>query len=366
MLSACRVQISICLALLVSCCVALSLVDAQAEKPSNGEKVRFTTVDGVDIQGMFYPGKKTAATVMMLHALEEDSRKKNWISLAESLNEAGYGVLTFDFRGHGQSSDFEGTVFWKQPRNLASIKGAPRKEKLEFKDMSTAYYPVFVNDIAAAKAFLDNRNDAGGGCNTSSLIVLGAETGATLGALWLNAEWHRYQFTPQTFMTPAKISNIPEGKNVIGAIWLSASSKLGSRVVSLPRLLDTSGRVNATPMVFMYGENDAASKTTALACAKTIKGAKKGDKKYPLTDAVPVQADKLKGSGLLQKTLPTEKNIVEYVGTVFEAKGKEWEEHDFRKNEYVWLQPGTKTPIPAKLPTEKTLLFDTYERFLPQ
>ena len=50
---------------------------------SKGDKVRFTTVDGVEIQGLFYQGKKrNAPTVMMLHALGEDSRKKAWASLA--------------------------------------------------------------------------------------------------------------------------------------------------------------------------------------------------------------------------------------------------------------------------------------------
>ena len=40
-------------------------------------------------------------------------------------------------------------------------------------------------------------------------------------------------------------------------------------------------------------------------------------------------------------------------------------ERDFRKNQYVW-RLGNAAPLPAKLPNEKTLIFDTYERFLPQ
>ena len=52
--------------------------------------------------------------------------------------------------------------------------------------------PVLINDIAAVKCFLDRKNDTGA-CNTSSTILLGAETGATLGAIWLNAEWRRYK-----------------------------------------------------------------------------------------------------------------------------------------------------------------------------
>ena len=47
-------------------------------------------------------------------------------------------------------------------------------------------------------------------------------------------------------------------------------------------------------------------------------------------------------------------------------KGKEWEERDFRKTQYVWRLPGIATPIIAKQPNEKTLIFDTYERFMAQ
>jgi pimeloyl-ACP methyl ester carboxylesterase len=338
------------------------LSGAQEGTETRGEKVRFTTVDGVEIQGMFYQGKKrNGPTVMMLHALGEDSRKKAWTSLAETLNTADCSVLTFDFRGHGQSTTIDPSLFWKYPRNAASVRGAPKKESLDFKDMGKDYYPVLVNDIAAAKAFLDNRNDTGA-CSTSNLIVLGAETGATLGAIWLNAEWHRYVFTPAVLGTsPASIAKVPEGKDTIAAVWLSATSKLGSRTVSLPSVLDLAGRENATPMVFLYSEDDAASKNVAKACESKFKGKKK-DEKYRLTLALPIQGGgKLNGAALLQKSLSTEQNIVDYVKEVAEAKGNEWSEREFRKTQYVWRVPGV---VPSKLPNEKLLLFDTYERFI--
>jgi pimeloyl-ACP methyl ester carboxylesterase len=346
--------------------VAMSLSSAQEGSESKGEKIRFTTVDGVEIQGMFYGGKKrNDPTVMMLHALGEDSRKKGWVSLAETLNKEGCSVLTFDFRGHGQSTSIDSTLFWRQPRNAASVRGASlKKESIEFKDLGKDYYPILVNDIAAAKAFLDNRNDTGA-CSTSNLIVLGADTGATLGAIWLNAEWHRFVFTPAVLGTaPASIAKVPEGKDTIAAIWLSATSKLGSRTINLPALLDVAGRENAMPMAFMYSEDDSAAKAIAKACESKFKGKKKDDK-YRLTMTVPEKGGgKLTGAGLLQKSLDTEADIVTYIKGVAEAKGNEWSERDFRKTQYVWRIPGVAGAAPSKLPNEKLLLFDTYERFL--
>jgi alpha-beta hydrolase superfamily lysophospholipase len=341
--------------------------DKQEKTESRGEKVRFTSVDGVELQGIFYQGsKRNNPTILMLHALGEDSRKKAWASLAETLNAAEFSVLTFDFRGHGQSTAIDPTQFWKFGRNASSVKGAPKKETIEFRDMRTDYYPVLVNDIAAAKAFLDNRNDTGV-CNTSSFIVLGADTGATLGAIWLNAEWHRYVLTPGKMIgfmvTPPTIAKTPEGKDNIAAIWLSAASKLGSRTISFASLLDTAGRENAMPMFFLYSEDDTAGKNIAKACETKFKGKKKDDK-YRFTAAVPVKGGgKLTGAGLLQKTLGTDEEIVGYIKGVAEAKGNEWSEREFRKTEYVWAIPGTRVPVPAKLPNEKLLIYDTYERF---
>ena len=371
MLSSCRMQLLAGLPVLAGLFVINGFGKAQEE--SKGEKIRFTTVDGVEIHGMFYTGsKRNAATIMMLHKLDEDSRKKAWISLAETLNKEGCSVLTFDFRGHGQSGTIvEPALFWSQPRNMQSVKGGgQKKEILEFKDMKTDYYPVLVNDIAAAKAFLDNRNDTGV-CNTASLMVLGADTGAILGAIWLNAEWHRYAFTPPMplmgIFQPVNPRPTPEGKDTIAAIWLSPTSKLGSRTISMSNLLDKPGREYAVPMFFMYSVEDSAGKAIAKACEAKFKGAKKKDDKYRFTvTALIPDSGKLTGAGLLQKSLKTEEFIVEYVQGVAEAKGNEWGERDFRKNQYIWFYPATKQTFPAKPANEKLVLFDTYERFLPR
>ncbi len=344
----------------------LSSLAAQGDKAS-GEKVRFTTVDGVEIQGTSHQASKPRApTVLLLHPLNEDSNKKAWITLAEDLKKSGYSVLRFDFRGHGQSTGIEAETFWKFPHNIKFVRGYPKKSNIEYKDMSPAYFPALVNDIAAAKSFLDNRHDAGL-CNTASTIVIGAESGAILGGIWLNSEWHRFRFEPPAIMFGnPEISKRPEGKDVIACIWLSAGSKLGSRTLTPSRLYDLAAREGATPMVFMYSDGDTAGKTIAKGCESKIKGSKKDDKKYPFTAAVEIKEGKtLKGMGLLQKSLGTNDAIVAYIQEVVQAKGNEWGERDFRKSQFFWILSGAQ-PIPAKSKTEKNLIFDTYEKFIPR
>jgi hypothetical protein len=337
---------------------------AHSQENDTSEKVRFTTVDGVEIQGSFYPSKKRSApVVMILHALGEDSRKKGWVSLAEEMQKAGYCVLTFDFRGHGNSTEVQPDLFWKVGHNKSYVKGYP-KSTIDFKNFDKRYQPLLVNDIAAAKAFLERSKNDNGICNTSSTYIIGGETGATLGALWLNSEWHRHKLNPPSmFGLPAQPEPRPEGKDIICAIWLSISPSLGGRTVSPAALLEVPGRNGATPMVFMFSDGDSQGKSIARSCEKFLKVAK--DEKYRFTAAVEIKGNsKLTGVGLLQKSLGTDEAIIDYLEKVREAKSNEWTEHEFRKNQYVWRVPNSTQYFPAKYPNEQNLVFETYERFL--
>src|SRR5438309_2015728 len=121
------VQLLACSFVLAGLFVVSSLSGARAQD-GKGEKVHFDTVDGVTIHGLFFPAaKRNSPTVLMLHALGDDPRKKAWLSLADTLNKEGYAVLAFDFRGHGSSTAIDTSLFWKFPRNMASVKGGPKK-----------------------------------------------------------------------------------------------------------------------------------------------------------------------------------------------------------------------------------------------
>ena len=142
------------------------------------EKVKFDTVDQVQLQGTFYPSPqdRKGTTVLFLHKIGSHSQKDNWDKLAETLQAAGCAVLSFDFRGHGESVSVA-PEFWQQQANQG-IRGfnlAKPKGTISYKDFPPAYMPYLVNDIAAAKSFLDRKNN-GGDCNTSNLILIGART----------------------------------------------------------------------------------------------------------------------------------------------------------------------------------------------
>lgn len=357
------------LSLILTCCGLLArptCAGAQGKGPDFA-KVRFNTVDGVELHGKYYACKKEKApVVLMLHAIGEDSSKKNWTDLAVELQKGGNNVLTFDFRGHGLSVDVDREKFWANQHNanLAGGKGGVGNGKgtIEFKNFNKAYYPALINDIAAARAYLErNKNDAKE-CSTSSIIVIGAETGGTLGAIWMTSEWFRVKVNPPVLMgMPPTLDSRPEGKDIIGAIFLSLSPTLGDRKVNLDNAVRVPGIKGNTHMLFMYGEDDTVGKNVARGCQAFLK---KDDKNRPAA-AYPIKGSKLTGAGLLLKSLDTEKVIVAAVGEMVDAKSNEWTEKEFKKTAYVWRIPTVpETIIELKPVGETNLGYDTFDRFI--
>src|SRR5439155_10748847 len=111
----------------------------------------------------------------------------------------GYAVLTFDFRGHGDSTSLANVMqFWTQPHNKGvgvTVNPVKPPDSIDNKTFLPTYYRYLVNDVAAAKAFLDRKND-GGELNVANLVVIGAGEGATVGALWLASEFHMKRGIP--------------------------------------------------------------------------------------------------------------------------------------------------------------------------
>ncbi|MCI0643043.1 MAG: hypothetical protein L0Y72_06775 [Gemmataceae bacterium] len=341
---------------------ALDHSQAQAQRPA--ESVRFESPDGVRLRGLFYPavGAKSPC-VLLVHELGQDSRRRVWKKLAAKMQAEGYAVLAFDLRGHGESVEVDADKFWANAfRNRARVRSTD-PNAIDFQKFDKRYYPVLANDIASAKAYLDLKNDARE-CNSSNLVIVGAGTGATLAALWMNAEWHRYRYFPATVFEPVpRMANTPEGENLMGAAFVDCSSTLGSRRVNLPAVLEVPGRIGKTPLVLLYGADNEASGRVASALEKSLK---RNGQALPFTAAVTIpDAGDQEGSQLLAAE-SVQSAIIDYVDNVKENRAREWEEKVFRNALYVWRLPFLGNQIrSANTLGERTLLFNTYEGFLP-
>jgi predicted alpha/beta hydrolase len=324
----------------------------RAAHGQNVDKVKFDTCDGVELHGSFYPGKNgpKSTCVILLHNVGGDaknidnSQQDGWDRLAKELQSAGFAALTFDFRGHGNSTQIQPS-FWKYNHNLG-LRGAGKSESISYKDYQKSYYPILVNDIAAAKALLDRRND-NGECNSRSIILVGAQEGAVIGAMWAVSEMSRYQLVN---LFPIKLDATPEGKNINACVWLSMNSQQGE----IGTWLRTLGKDKHIPMGFLYGANDSGSANFAQRWAKDLKGKSAPTDKLTRAEGTPKIA--LAGHNLLRKDLDTVEKVVNYCKAVIDAvTPSDPSKVEFEKKAYAWNFSASGRPIPAKKQDEKLL-----------
>jgi pimeloyl-ACP methyl ester carboxylesterase len=278
---------------------------ALAQDPVPPVEETFMTADGVQLHGLFHkslvnPGNDPVVIMLYPPGKDNNMTKGDWKGLADRLTKQGYNVFRFDWRGHGKSTDIKDTNrFWNiatpnqpnpnsftGPWNLKYINGAPInaaakkriKNDIEFKDIRdpVRYAPTFLQDLAAVRYHLDTKNDAGD-VNTSSIYLIGSDVAATIGFVWMTAEWNRpevspgpnalgqfprYEFVPQPLVGGITAE---AGEDISGAIWLSAkrADAVTPRTIQdwiakgAPKLRDNNH------MLFLFGGNDRRARSDA-------------------------------------------------------------------------------------------------------
>ena len=245
--------------------------------------------------------------------------RPNLARLAEALNAEGYAVLAIDFRGHGESTHV-GAQFGQFPHNRG-VALAPRPPgrpggmndvagTITFRSFPPAYFVRLVNDIAAAKAFLDNK-DRAGQVDAANLVLVGIGDGASIGTLWLATESARFRLAEGATPGPgAKYAPLPEVRHVAGGIWLNFHLTVGGvdRTTALANWLQEAGRTQQTPMTFLYNRLDAVGRRNAANAIAALAPPPRG------TSAVAVNADaRGVGHNLLAQNYGAEKIILRTV-----------------------------------------------------
>jgi pimeloyl-ACP methyl ester carboxylesterase len=83
---------------------------------SGARDVSFPASDGVRLAGWYVPGRN-GATVILLHG--SHLSRTDTLPHLRILQTAGYGVLAFDARGHGQSQGQTNALGWSGARDVA-------------------------------------------------------------------------------------------------------------------------------------------------------------------------------------------------------------------------------------------------------
>jgi hypothetical protein len=236
------------------------------------------------------------------------------------------------------------------------------KDEIDYQSFSSSYHPYMINDIAAAKAFLDRKNDAGL-CNSSNLILISSGRSGALAAGWINAEMHRFRRLPQAFFgAPLQLSDSPEGVNILCSLFLDLTPNIGRSKLSLSSALRlAAGR--KIPFVFFYGKDESAAKAVARSTEKAINPGGKNE----LTGATAIPGEKV---GDVEKRLlndkTVQKDIVRYLKQVHDERAREWEDRECRETIYFWRNPYAPTSvIPFNQAGNNDPPYASYELFLP-
>jgi len=311
--------------------------DAAKAPDRTRQVVPINTVDGVNLVGTFYPSTiadrmgKESPCVILLHKFGSDRSKGDWDTLARLLQGKGFNVVSFDFRGHGESRSVEPN-FWKVGVNNELIIHRPGadKSKVDVKDFKPGYLPWLVNDIQAVRKFLEVKNDSGE-LSVNSLFLIGAQEGASLGMLYTTTEWNRTYTTGFTALQTAGVTHVA-GQDIAGCVWLSLVQRPHNINFDMNAWVRSSpGMRERTPFYLIYGERDRGAAQTAEGVFNILTS---GRQKSRLTQKYDVKGTELAGQAMLgQQALGVDTKILDFMERVLaERKAIPWGIVDHDKN----------------------------------
>jgi pimeloyl-ACP methyl ester carboxylesterase len=333
--------------------LALTLPVSAADEKETWDRATFTTGDGVKIVGKLYQAqnKDRKAVVVLLHdfsAKGGNSKGNGWQDLALTLQKDGFAVLSFDFRGYGDSTEVLPETFWAKKQHLpgaGTLKKATKKgTTINYQQFNPSYYPYLLNDLAAARTYLEQRNDAKV-LNCSNIILVGAGEGATIGSAWLYHETRRRRDKTGKllFLKGGASGAEPEIRDVAGAVWLSLSPTLAGRGtavgINTQKWLVEAGKFHKVPLAFFNG-NGALDEGSRTHCGKMLPLIKQvGSKGPPPKDGKAIDKEKdtmkltlqevktanLAREKLLDENLETLTQIRNYANAVMEERSKDWD-----------------------------------------
>ncbi len=317
----------------------------------NWESVSFRTADGVKLRGYFYPGPKggKSPTVMLIHDIGDDPNSDGWRDLAADLQfEAKAAVLVLGLRGHGSSTQVN-EVFWQVPPNRyaaarVSLRNPP--EEIRVDDFQRGYHPMLVNDLAAARRFLDQRNDSHE-CNSRRLILVGEGQGAALGTAWLGLESRRYRVVNQF---AGLRDRVPESGDVFAVVWLNPKSAVGGKKVAVADWLRAVNAAKPVRLGVINDPDDSAAAGAAKGCESAYTKTKTKTKNWFATATI--TAAETRNTQLAEVESVREK-VCNYVVNRLGDDPPGWEEREYDDHRYVWA---TRSGVVlAKLEGERAL-----------
>ena len=214
-----------------------------------GEKVRFRSFDGTSLQGMWYEPPRTVGykgAIVFCH--EYGSDMYSCARYTRPLLESGYGIFTFDFRAHGESSggDYK-PLQWPSDRELGDVLGATAHVESMLREAGRpAMLGLFGISRGAGSGLLAAASDP----NVKAIVCDGAfDTQKTVIALM--KRWAKIFASIRLIY-----ENHPEGfwKFLLWVVMRFAQPKLHRR---FPSVLNALRDMEPRPILFIHGQRDS-------------------------------------------------------------------------------------------------------------
>jgi len=321
---------------------------------AEAQAVEFTTADGVILAGQYWPGPRggQSPAVLLLDGLGDNRDPEAIRAAAAALHTQGAACLAIDWRGQGRSLTVE-PLFWDEPTNRRLVKGfssSRTPDEIRFSEFRPGYSWMMMNDLAAARAFLERRHDAQE-CNIQQLVLVGRREGASLGQLWAATEWQRFRITGGF---TSRLAAQSEGRDLFGFIWWDPEWEFDRVKIPWLDLMKQCTQKRTTFISLGYPQDDQAFARLESQARKAINQ---------------------RGATLFQSSsrpagTPAPEAWPLFVGRNFEQMRKAadaplWEVRDFSGKRYAWVLKTGGVAV-AKEEDERNLRLLPTDRLLPR
>jgi pimeloyl-ACP methyl ester carboxylesterase len=296
------------------------------------QSVSFDSVDDVKLVGTFYKGPKgiDSPTVILMHRFQSDRTAKGWDQLARDLQgKLNCAVLAIDFRGHGGSKAVTSKFWANYSDNRNGIRGgtnARTKNDINYTEFKGSYWPMLLNDMAAARHYIDLQNDAQK-CNASSIIVIAAQDTAGLAMGWAVHEWERKSVPAATSIVAINPTVADPGEDLAACVWLGPTGRGGGVTFRTTEWFNRCSKLREnTPMYFLYGKQDSNSAGVVPGMYGAVRRPPEGSRSKHAFDKEEALATRLPGQDLLgNPALNVNEKIVAWLEGVLKArKNQAW------------------------------------------
>jgi hypothetical protein len=278
--------------------VAKKPEDKGAADDLRNKSVGFGTSDGLSLNGYWFKGvgvEKQRPDAVMMFPAPGNKVNDAWIGLASELSKKNFSVLLFDWRGLGMNAaDTAGSrifedkgKFWNEQYNKQLLlksraqiedKGLDYRTLVVRSDGALRYRDFMLNDLLAARFYLDRKNDDKD-CNTNRVWIVTEKDGGQLALALISFEFLRNSINdPKNDVTAFGKQWKPAGKDYVGLTVLSpgpgsgqntatASAVIRNAFSTMPAQGQREARdhmEHRLAMVLVYGKKEGQSGSKAL------------------------------------------------------------------------------------------------------